>query len=588
MIAPVMTRQPPDASSGSAPSWPLWRTLLCVVLLAAAVEVALALIAGNLARGKLLDPDCYLHLQRALRLLTGTWQEGGFEPRINAPFGFSVHWTSLFDGLLVLMATPFTWAGLAPRDAVYAGGIIISPVLLILSLCVLAVGVRRWLPGPAFLLLVVLFFTQPHLSGAFLAGRPDHHSLIMGLFLVQLAWLYGMCSPALRSGRVADVLALVAGVTAGLQLATTVEGLLIILMVSLILALGWLWLARDLLRPLLLYWLGALGMIILWLAASQSEAFFTPAYDRVSIVHVAVLASGVAGLLLARFLSTRLSRVWALAAGGALALALVAALYPDFFRGPWAHVGPAIRAWHREIGELQPLLPTSAGGAAAFLGQFAAALFALPLMLHLLRRGDDSDRLAMLVSACGLVLFGGLSLAQMRWSGGVQAVMLLPWTLTVLHIMRSSMAWAVGRWRLPLRTPLVMAALLVQIVPSQMMSAQAQSGPGTDCDWTAAANALAVLPDQRGIVLTELWHGPEILWRTGFDVVAGPYEMEEALRDTQRFEQGDLAARREVLARRGIALVLSCGPVRDAQALGLQPQPFAVPGLTLYRAASAR
>jgi hypothetical protein len=81
--------------------------------------------------------------------------------------------------------------------------------------------------------------------------------------------------------------------------------------------------------------------------------------------------------------------------------------------------------------------------------------------------------------------------------------------------------------------------------------------------------------------MTELWYGPEIIWRTGFDVVGAPYEIEPALTDTQIFEKGGPDAR-SVLMRRHISYVLSCGPNKDA-ALGLAPAAFAAPGFFLYR-----
>ena len=57
--------------------------------------------------------------------------------RINAPFGYAIHWTSLFDGLLAAGAWPLTWMGFDACDALYIWGSAISPLLLMcfLSLC---------------------------------------------------------------------------------------------------------------------------------------------------------------------------------------------------------------------------------------------------------------------------------------------------------------------------------------------------------------------------------------------------------------------------------------------------------------------
>ena len=249
-----------------------------------------------------------------------------------------------------------------------------------------------------------------------------------------------------------------------------------------------------------------------------------------------------------------------------LAIGAVAVMYPGFFLGPWPNLDPAVKGWHREIGELQPLLPNSWGNAGRFLGQFGAALMALPLALHRLRQGAMGQRLAMLAALCGFCLFGALSLAQSRWSGELQAVMLLPWVLTTQSIMRSDLSLPLGRYRVPLRSGILMAALLLQIAPQAFAGPKADRGPQANmsCDWSAAAKGLADVKPQTGIVMTELWSGPEILEPTNFSVVGAPYEIAPAIADTRHFEKDGRAAVREILARRHISYVLGCGMARDA------------------------
>ena len=565
--------------------WTLARTMWCIVPVVALVEGCLAVAGNKVLRGSLIDPDCYMHLQRAFRLMTGEWKMLGFDPRINAPFGYAIHWTSLFDGLLVAGAWPLTLLHFNAHDALYIWGFIVSPVLLVLAMMVFAAGVRPWVSGPSFLWLMALFFTQPQLSGAFLAGRPDHHSVILGLLMAQLAWSYAAMDGRTGGGAKALGLAFLAGIAGGIQLCTSVEALLVILMVSLALGLAWSLFAQDVRMLLAAYWAGCLAMTLAWLALTRAPIFWEAAYDRVSIVHAVVLGAGLLGIMLAGFFARHMSRLVALGCGGALALAVVAALYPDFFRGPWPDLDPVVVAWHREIGELQPLLPDSWPNLLAFLGQFAAVIFALPLVLRGVREGDLGFRLAMLMALCGFCLFGALSLAQMRWSGELQAVMLLPWTLTTQRIMKSNFAIPLGGRRIPVRSGVLAVALLLQMGPAVSRPTAPAMGPSfaSQCDWTAGSRALAGIRPQQGIVMTELWYGPEILWRTGFSVVDAPYEISPALSDTKLFENGSIIEARQVLARRHIAYVLSCGPQPHAQAMGLEPLPSAAPGFHLYR-----
>ncbi|HWF65473.1 MAG TPA: hypothetical protein VN685_12740, partial [Rhizomicrobium sp.] len=335
------------------------RTLFCAAALVAAVETLFLFTgASGVRHGILIDPDCYMHLQRAYRLMREGWQSGNFDPRVNAPFGYAIHWTVLFDALLVAGAAPLTWLGVGAHNALYLWGSLISPTLLILALGVFAWGVKPWMQGSAFLWLAVLLFTQPLLSGAFLVGRADHHSLILGLLLAQLAWLYAAMDGRAGIGAwPALAAAFMAGIGAGLALCTTVEGLLTLLLISLVLAIAWVWFQQAALRLLAAYWAGCLVITLAWLMLTRGAVFFQPAYDRVSVVHAVVLAVGLAAILLAEVLAYHFARWTALGIAGACAVLAIGALYPDFFLGPWPHLDPAVKAWHRQIGELQPLLP---------------------------------------------------------------------------------------------------------------------------------------------------------------------------------------------------------------------------------------
>lgn len=545
--------------------WSLTRTGFCAAAIVFAVE-AILLAGGNNAvlHGLLLDPDCYMHLQRALRLMT----EGGWhttvDPRINAPFGYTIHWTAVFDLLLVAGAVPLKALGLNAHTALYVWGCAISPLLLMAALAVYAWGVRPRIAGPAFLWLTVLIFTQPQLAGSFIAGRPDHHSLVLGLMLAQLAWAY-----AVFDGRAGPRWAIAAGVMVGLQLATSVEALLTILLMSSALVAAWLFYCHNTLRALALYLGAATITVLAWLMWEGGRFLVVPAYDRVSVAHGLALACGTAGIAaiafaVARGLLAGPGRKFAALAGALIfAAGVMAVTYPDFFLGPWPHLDPVIVAWHEQIGELQPLAKVSWSGLAAFLAQMTAPLLALPLVIRRLARGPEADKPMMMLSLIGFVLFGGLALFQMRWSGETQAVILLPWTLTTIAIMQSEAAVPIGSTRLPVRTFVLGAALLLQVLPTiatqtAQGAEQFDTHPRTACNWNGAIRVLQQSLPDNAIVMAPLDHGPEILWRTNARIIAGPYEMLPALKDTATFLHGDEAAAREVAARRGISHVLVC------------------------------
>ncbi|HEY0107869.1 MAG TPA: hypothetical protein VGB91_17430, partial [Rhizomicrobium sp.] len=250
----------------------------------------------------------------------------------------------------------------------------------------------------------------------------------------------------------------------------------------------------------------------------------------------------------------------------------------------------------------QPLLPTDLMRLGLFLGLFTAALAALPFMLCLLRKGSREQRLVMLVSLVGLVLFGGLALAQMRWAAEAQAMILLPWTCTALRIMRSSIALRFGTRRIPVRSLILIAILVLPIVAvilARLAGAQPvdAAAVGRSCAWDRASQVLKPYGGAGNpIVLAPVWYGPEILWRTTFRVVGVPYEIPSALGATQDFFRDEMAAKR-VAAARHVDFVLICdsdggGPFGNGLARGrhpgwLEPLPAdaASPGFLLYRVA---
>jgi len=153
----------------------------------------------------------------------------------------------------------------------------------------------------------------------------------------------------------------------------------------------------------------------------------------------------------------------------------------------------------------------------------------------------------------------------------------------------------------PSRSPALAAALLLQILPALLFPLRAIALPSlaapvrsaTACPWSQAVRALASLHADNAIVLTQLWYGPEILWRTNMRVVGGPYEIAPALEDTNAAFDGGETASRAVVLRRQVDFILVCGPekgfagqlARGEAPQWLQPVTFApdLPGFHLYR-----
>lgn len=526
-------------------------------LLAVVASQGLKVWTGHpaLLDGQLFDPDCYLHLERALQMIEGGLWRLPLDPRIDAPQGGVLHWTSLFDLILVAGAKTLALFGLPVRDALTWWGSAVSPLLLLASLPVLLWGLRPLVDGRLALLAVVLLMLQGQAAGAFLVGRPDHQSLLMACFLVQLG-----CAAAVVDGRAGMRAAVVAGITQGLALWCSVEGLLFVAVFSLPLALAWAADGRPVLNLLRGYAAAALVVLLAALWLEQPAGPLLVAHARPSLVHALALAGGLAALLLIWPLEGRLSspraRLAALAVLTVLAVLPVAVVFPDFLRGPWGHLDPVLAEWHRDVEELQPLLPTSRLGALRFLSQFVLPLTAAGFLALRLRHCPPREKWLLTPLVLAAALFFILALIQGRWAAYVQLALLVPAALAL------RMLW---RCRPMVRTPAMTALLSLQIIAGTTASAAPQTaGGGAACDWTAAARQLGTEPGNGRIVLTDLYAGPEILWRSGYRVVAGPYELADAIRDTLTFMRGDAFAATSVLHRRHIDEVLLCRTDTDA------------------------
>ena len=151
----------------------------------------------------------------------------------------------------------------------------------------------------------------------------------------------------------------------------------------------------------------------------------TPAYDRISIVHLTLTGvAAVAWMMLAAigrrapYAGSAAGRVALLAAIGLCAIAAMATVFPLFFLGPMAGVDPRVAAIiGNAMLEMQPLYPDTPGRLALFLRHMGAGLIGVPMLIWVLvRRGEPERRWQWAYLAIGLAVTTALSLAYFRFS----------------------------------------------------------------------------------------------------------------------------------------------------------------------------
>ena len=513
------------------------RPLLAAFLLTLAVQVVdLVIGVPPLLDGGLFDADCYSRLARVLQLHdTGAWWQH-LDPRINAPYGESLQWTRPLDVLIELVAEPLGLV-MGYRPALFLAGVVVSPLALAATLSLLWWGWRRTLGGGGFLLMAALLQVSPSLIATFLPGRPDHHGLLALLFLTQLTLTWR----ALEEGG-ARYSAL-NGVVGGLALWVSVESAVPQALFGLSLVGCWL-AGRLCVTHVSRFALALAATTGLALAIEFPPALWlVPAYDRISTAQLLPLAVNAGLWQLVATVKPR--RRWPAALAVAAGLAAVTlGLFPKLLAGPFVDHGEVARQWLDGVAEWQPLWPTDRQRAAAMFNELGPALVVLPW----LALGRDAwSRICL----AGVLLFCVLSLQAVRWASYAQAVMLLPWTVLVRHL------WT--RQDLPMRRLAAVSAIAAGFVLALLCGpAGRNGGEARACPVPAVAEALSGLP-AHGVLMTYLYIGPELEWRTGLDLVGIPSANEASIADTRTvLAATDDARAREVLGRRRVDYLLIC------------------------------
>jgi len=516
--------------------------------------------------GWLVDPDCYVRLMRVTRLArTAAWYDG-FEPLLNAPYGLVMHWTRPFDVLLLLLSLP----GLAVADfqtSLYWAAVVVGPLLAAVTLGILAWGALAALPRWGVVVMAALFLCQPGLYGVFQLGRPDHHSLHLALAALTLCL---MVRWTVEPHRLA--LAGWAGVAVAAAMWVGTEALLILLVATT--GFGALWLlgrrmaAAALARFALLF---VLGLAVALAIERPPSQWLDIELDRLSIVHLALaVVLGAAAWIIAvaarRRPDLRFVPRLAIACAAALVPALVMAFgFPSFFDGPYGAVAPEVQAvFLANVREAEPLLARGAGTWPDAIFALGAIVFAAPFAAWRMVRGAAGERDTYLILLLALIVYLAGALFQIRLMPYGELVLVWLWAALVVALVRAIPHLGPRPWGSLVAAVAIVVVLLGHVVVAALIDRAgsqetAQDGQGGEaCDWVALARYLE-FGEAHGPVLSYIYPGPELAWRTGLGVVAAPYHRDEAgILDADRAFRATPEAARLLLEDRGVGLVVLC------------------------------
>jgi len=326
--------------------------IILAFILISAAQIFYAFQAGVFS-GHLADPDCYTWLVRAAQLHeTRQWFDATLY-RVDPPYGLEQHWTRPFDVLLLTGAwalTPF----MGFEKALYTWGVLVSPLLHIASVLFLIWAFAPVYNNRQMMFLVMGFIVQPAIFFSYLAGRPDHHSLITFLFVVSLGFIVRMMLDPARK-----LWAWGGGFVSALGFWVCIElGVFIILPVIVFFSVLWLLREKDIGSALFNYSASLLlfSAIALLIQNGLSE-FFRPEVDRISIIFVLfffLVTSYAFFVQQYDFYNKIIYRVLFAGTAAVVIHTIMQAVYPQVFSGP--EIDPLYRSLRSaNLGQDQPI-----------------------------------------------------------------------------------------------------------------------------------------------------------------------------------------------------------------------------------------
>ncbi len=536
-----------------------WRGLPTGIALGAVLVMItiVTVVSSDVFDGRLFGPDAFSRINRLEHnIASGDWSNDNF-PLSNAPFGERIQWTQALDVLILALAAPLALF-LGWEDGLFVGGSLVSPIFHVAAV-VLAVwaaraitDIRRGLFAVGLIVVVQVRTIIP-----FAMGRPDHHGLILTLFIAHLgALLWALMEPERRMRWVS-----IAAALGAISVWVSPEGLLTVAPAVVWLGCQWI-LSGTWGAEMRRYGIVAASVLaVTWLVDAPPSGHFDVVYDRLSIVHVTMFAllAALAVVLSNATLGTAGRRAALALGGSAVALAALFLVAPNLHHGPMADVPEDL--WTFFLSDSEEWTPLFDGGfsVGAFVSTLALPLIALAGYVVRYRAGNRT----VVLLAINHVVFAVLAMQQIRWAAylGFLDALALAWMLGLVLRRFDTMHLGVASKALAGVAVLgAMAAnplLLALAPPSQTTAAIEAAGLEGTC---GEVDATAALEDEpTGTVLAPLFWGPELTYMTGHSVIGSPMHRNvDGIRFTHDVMVQAPSDARTQLAERNITHIVWC------------------------------
>jgi hypothetical protein len=502
------------------------------------------------------DSDDAMRLVEVREFLGGLGWFDLHEPRLGLQ-GYDTHWSRLIDvGLAGLFLLFRMVADTATAERLM---IAIWPLLWLLPTIGGAAAIAWRLAGreAAIIVLLLAIFAGPGIQ-QFRPGRIDHHNVQIALSVLVVAatvwtdrWRFAPWT---------------AGALTGLVLAVGLEGLPLLAVCGGMIACGFIVTGER--RALRDYGIAlAVAGIAALLVTTPPALWSHPVCDKLAINSAAALAIvGLGLVLLPAFVTAPGIRPRAImvAAVGAVAVAVFAAIEPQCVGGHYAMIDPAIRAvWLDHVSETKTIVELIEAAPATGLATLAFPVAAVIGAIVLLRSPAERREFGALTAGAALAMAFAYMAAAMR--GYSYAIWLgMPFiAAAALHLFRrmrvTNLAVRFAALIVVTPTAMTLGVLTLASAAAHLQLAQLNSSDQEICTTRANYAGLAALPAGR-IAVNEIEWGPYLLAWTPHAVLAAPYHrLSPAILASHRIFASPPDQARQAARDAGVDYIVICG-----------------------------
>lgn len=529
-----------------------------------------------LIEGRLAGPDSYMRMNRVQQLHeTGDWQSALFL-RSNAPFGEVLHWTRPLDVYLMLGGSLGSLLG-SSEKGLWVAGMLLGPITHGLALCgILWIG-KRLFSANHVTLLGCVFLMQPGLTAFFMSGSVDHHSLLLMLCV----WIFGLVWSQLHP-RSPRILTILAGLGVGLALWVSTESLVAIGVCLASLWGVWLWGDRDLPAKALVLFSGTLGVLIFALFVERPwVALLDYEYDKISIVYVFVVFLSwmfwvTAYWVERKILDSMMKRVVFCMIWGIVAVLCMKAAFPKLFYGPMVDIDPQVMqlVWS-QVSQVQPLLNLQNLKFGPVILWIGLSIPAIPFAVWLAWKETTMHyRIFWVLTILGIAVFVPLTFYQVRWSGYASIFLIFPYAEILGRLAGNVRIYVREEWRnFAYGLSLFFGTIWTLLLGLSVI--QAEGGEPiqlyrNECPPQMLGKFLeedSKLGEDQLTIVTYLFSGPELLYRTNHRVLGTPYHRNRdgIVHGHTMLSSSNLKVVQELVSHREVDLFVLCPGSKEEQ-----------------------